>query len=135
MCLTCRALPAAFPPFQAADHTVLLSDSARSHARALSAVATALSVVLALAVWLGMNDRSWTSAVPVIAALAATAWPTRVVVAIAMVASAAVVVQGINGSGVLFGATVVLLMLALNNLQAAATQIRRNLRRQHSSPR
>lgn len=114
---------------------MLLTDSARSRAQALSILATALSTAVAVAAWLGMNDGSWSLGVPVIASAAAALRPTRVVVAIAMVVTAAVVVLGIDGSGVLFGASVVSLMLALNHLQSAATHVRRSTRRPSEASR
>ena len=104
-------------------------------ARSLSAVATALSVAVVLAVFFGMNDRNWMLIVPVLAGAASTIWPVRTVVAIAMLVTAAVVVLGRDGSGVLFGASVVALMLALNNLQAAATRIGRGQRAPQQSRR
>ncbi|HET9426421.1 MAG TPA: hypothetical protein VFO55_13710 [Gemmatimonadaceae bacterium] len=107
---------------------MLLTDTARSRARALSAIGAVLSVTLAVALWFGMNDHSWSLLVPVVATIAATVQPTRIVVAVAMLATTAIVVLGIDGSGVLFGASVGLLMLALNNLQAAATHVRPRVR-------
>lgn len=107
---------------------MLLSDTARSRARALSAIGAVLSVTLAVALWFGMDDRTWSLLVPVLATVAATVWPSRIVVAIAMLATTAIVVLGIDGSGVLFAASVGLLMLALNNLQSAATRVRTGIR-------
>jgi hypothetical protein len=104
---------------------VLISATSRARARWLSSIALGLAVMVAMAARFGLNDGGWSLLVPVVACAAATAWPTRIVVAIAMLASAAVVVLGLDGSGVLFAASVAGLMLALNNLQAAATQIRR----------
>ena len=98
-------------------------------------LATALSTAVAAAAWLGMNDGSWSLAVPVVDSAAAALRPTRVVVAIAMIVTAAVVVLGIDGSGVLFGASVVSLMLALNHLPSAATHVRRSTRRPSAASR
>ena len=90
----------------------------------MCAVAAGLSVAVALAAF-GLNDWSWPVGVPVVAAAVATVWPTRMVVAIAMLATAIIVVVGRDGAGVLFGASVAALMLALNHLQPAATPVRR----------
>jgi hypothetical protein len=108
---------------------MLLTDSARIRARSLSAIGAALSVLVASAAYFGMNDGGWTLLVPVVACTAAAMWPTRIVVGTAMLATAAVVVLGIENSGVLFGASAVTLMLALNSLQSAATRVRRPPRR------
>jgi hypothetical protein len=90
----------------------------------LSGAAAAFSVAVAAVVFFGIGEGDWLLLVPVVACAAAALWPTRLVVAVAMFATAAVVVLDINGSGVLFGASVTALMLALNNLQAAATRVR-----------
>jgi hypothetical protein len=78
-----------------------------------------------LAARIGLGDGTWDLIVPVVACVAAAVWPTRLVVATAMIATAVIVVMGLEGSGVLFGASVAALMLALNNLQSAATRVRR----------
>jgi hypothetical protein len=46
-----------------------------------------------------------------------------------MLITSAIVIVGMEDSGVLFGASAVSLMLALNNLQSAATKVRPGLRR------
>ena len=112
---------------------MLLSATARTRARVLSAVAAALSAAVAAMAYFGFNDGSWQLFLPIVAPLLATIWPTRIVVATAMVATAAVVVMGLNDSGVLFGASLAILMLALNSLQDAATRVRRGLRTSTSS--
>ena len=104
---------------------MLLSDTAASRARTLSAIAASLAVTVAAAAYFGMHDGGWSLLVPVLAAAAATLWPNRNVVATAMVITAAVVYLGFESTGVLFAATLAALMLALNNLQSAATQLRR----------
>lgn len=103
---------------------MLLTDTAKARARSLSAISAGLSVAIALMVTFGMNDGDWMLIVPVVASIAATAWPTRLVVAVAMTVTGAVVVLGMDGSGVLFGASAAILMLALNSLQSAATRVR-----------
>jgi hypothetical protein len=104
---------------------MLVSETARRRARSLSAIAAGLSTAVTLTAWFGLKDGGWLLIIPVIAGIAATIWSTRVVVAIAMLATAAIVVLELDGTGVLFAASVAALMLALNNLQSAATQIRR----------
>jgi hypothetical protein len=104
---------------------MLLTDTSKERARLLGGVATGLSAAVALAAYFGLNDGGLTLILPVIACAAATAWPTRIVVGTAMTATAAVVVLGLEDTGVLFGASVAALMLSLNNLQSAATRIRR----------
>ena len=108
---------------------MLLSETAKTRARSLSAVAAALSAAVAAMAYFGFDDGSWQLVVPIVFPLAATIWPTRIVVGAAMTATAAVVVMGLDGSGVLFGATLAILMLALNSLQTAATRVRRSFRR------
>lgn len=104
---------------------MLFADTATRRARSLSAIAAGLSAVVAGAVYFGMHDGGWLLIVPVLAATAATIWTNRNVVATAMVATAAIVFLGLDSTGVLFGASLAALMLALNNLQSAATQLRR----------
>lgn len=108
---------------------MLLSDSARVRAQSLSAIAAGLSILLAAAVYFGLREGGWPLLIPIVVSIAATVWPTRLVVAIAMLATAAIVILGTEGYGILFGASAVALMLALNNLQSAATQLRRSPRR------
>jgi hypothetical protein len=102
-----------------------LSNTAKDRARSMSAVAAGLSIAVALLARFGFGDPSWMVVVPILASVAAIAMPTRLVVAIAMIATAAALVIELDDSGPLFGATLVALMLALNHLQDAATQIRR----------
>jgi hypothetical protein len=102
-----------------------ISDTARVRARSLSAIAAGLSAVIALAAWFGLNERGWELVLPVLASVVAAIWPTRIIVATSMIATAAIVVLGLESAGVLFGASVAALMLALNNLQEAATRVRR----------
>jgi hypothetical protein len=104
---------------------MLLTETAKLRAKALSGVAMGLAATVALVARFGLNDGGWMLIVPVIAAGAATIWPTRIVVALAMVVTATVVVLGLDNTGVLFGASVAALMLALNHLQSAATTVRR----------
>lgn len=104
---------------------MLLSDTARERARMLSAVAAGLAALVASAAWFGMDDHDWILIVPVLASVAAAVRPTRLIVATALLVTATVLVLGLEGSGVLFGATTAALMLALNNLQSAATRVRR----------
>jgi hypothetical protein len=104
---------------------MLLSETARTRARSLSGIAAALALAVAAAARFLTNDGTWELILPVLACLAATIWPTRLVVAVAMIATAAVVVMGLENTGVLFGASVTALMLALNNLQSAATRVRK----------
>lgn len=104
---------------------MLLSETSKARARALSAVAAGMSVAIALTAYFGLNDGGWTLLPPVVAAIAATAWPTRTVVATALLATAAVVVMGLDDTGVLFGGSAAALMLALNHLQDAATRLKR----------
>jgi hypothetical protein len=106
-----------------------LTDTARTRARSLCAVAAGVSALVAALAYFGFDDGSWQLVLPIAASLFATIWPTRIVVATAMIATAAVVVMGMDDSGVLFGATVAILMLALNSLQEAATRVRKSLRR------
>jgi hypothetical protein len=108
---------------------MLLTETARTRARSLSAVAAGLSAAVAAIAYFGFNDGSWQLVLPIVASVAAAIWPTRIIVATAMTATAAVVVMGMDDSGVLFGATVAILMLALNSLQEAATRVRRNFRK------
>jgi hypothetical protein len=108
---------------------MLLSETAKTRARSLSAVAAGLSAAVAAVAYFGFDDGSWQLVLPIVASIASTIWPTRLVVATAMTATAAVVVMGMDDSGVLFGATVAILMLALNSLQTAATRVRKNFRR------
>ena len=103
---------------------MLLSDAARSRARALSAIAAALSVIVTVLAFFILDDHNWMIFIPAVASIAAAVWPTRVVVAVAMLVVAAIVALGLDGTGVLFGGSVVALMLALNNLQSAATRVR-----------
>ena len=104
---------------------MLISHTAKTRARSLSAIAAGLSTAVAVAAYFGLNDGGWTLLVPVLAGAAATIWTNRNVVAVSMVATAAIVFMGLESTGVLFGASLASLMLALNNLQAAATQLRR----------
>jgi hypothetical protein len=104
---------------------MLISETARSRARSLSAIAAGLSTAVALAAFFALNDGSWLLLAPVVAAVAATIWTNRIAVASAMIITAAIVVLELDGTGVLFGASLAALMLALNNLQSAATRIRR----------
>src|SRR4051812_43608186 len=101
----------------------LLSDTTKTRARSLSAISFGLAAACALAVYFGMNDHDTTVAVPVLASVAAMLWPNRIVVTVAMLATAAVVVLGFDDTGALFGASVAVLMLALNTLQATATRV------------
>jgi hypothetical protein len=107
---------------------MLISENARARARSLSAIGAAIALAMALAAYFGLGDKHWTLIVPVLACAAAAAWPTRIVVTIGMLATAAVVALGLDGSGVLFGGSAVTLMLALNNLQSAATHVGRRSR-------
>ena len=104
---------------------MLLVNTAQARARSLSAVAAGLSTAVSLSVYFGLNEGGWSLLVPVLAGAAATVWPNRNVVATAMVATGAVVFLGLESTGVLFGASLAALMLALNNLQSAATRVRR----------
>jgi len=105
--------------------TESINSDARYRARAMSIVAASLAVVVALAAQLGLNDGGWTLIVPILAAAAAARWPTANIVAVAMVATAGVVLMGLDNSNILFASSLAALMLALNHLQSAATQIRR----------
>ena len=107
----------------------LLSDTTRTRARSLSAVSAGLSAAVCLAVYFGIGDHDSTLILPVLASMVAVLWPTRLVVTIAMLVTAAIFVLGFEDSGGLFGASVAVLMLALNTLQATATRIRRRPRR------
>jgi len=108
---------------------MLISENAAARARTLSAVAAGLSGVVGFTLYFVLHDGGWMVFLPVIAAAAATMWPTRVVVGIAMLVTSAILVIAIEGSGVLFGASAAVLMLALNSLQTAATQVREIMRR------
>ena len=103
---------------------MLISETASRRARSLSAIGAALSAAIAVTLYFGLHDGGWMVFVPLVVATAATIWPTRVVVAIAMIVTSVIVVLGVQESGILFGATAALLMLALNSLQTAATQVR-----------
>jgi hypothetical protein len=107
----------------------LLTDTTKTRARSLSAVSAGLSAAVFLAVYIGMGDHDSTLILPVLASMVATLWPNRIAVAIAMIVTAGVFVAGFEDSGVLFGASLAVLMLALNTLQATATRIRRRPRR------
>jgi hypothetical protein len=107
---------------------MLLTDSAKARARSLSAIAAGLAVAVAGLAWFGFDDGGWLLLVPVLATVAATIWPTRIVVGAAMIITAIIVVLGMDGSGVLFGASDAALMLAINSLQSAATRVRRRAR-------
>ena len=108
---------------------MLISETAATRARSLSAVAAGLSGVIAFTLYFALHDGGWMVFLPVVVSAAATIWPTRAVVGIAMLVTSAIVVIGIEGSGVLFGASAAVLMLALNSLQTAATQVREIVRR------
>lgn len=108
---------------------MLISETARTRARSLSAISLALSSAIAVTLYFLLHDGGLLVFVPVIASAAATMWPTRVVVGAAMVVTSLIVIMGIQGSGVLFGASAAVLMLALNSLQTAATQVREIVRR------
>jgi hypothetical protein len=107
----------------------LLTDTTKTRARSLSGVSAGLSAAIFLAVYFGIGDHDTTLILPVLASMVAVLWPTRIVVGVAMLVTAAVFVLGFEDSGVLFGASVAMLMLALNTLQATATRIRRRPRR------
>lgn len=108
---------------------MLLSETARRRARILCAIGAGLAIFVASLAWFGFDDGSWTLVVPVVVTIVAAIWPTRLVVAGAMLITSAVVIVGMEDSGVLFGASAVALMLALNNLQSAATKVRPGFRR------
>jgi hypothetical protein len=91
----------------------------------LCIVAASLAVTVAAAARFGLDDNSWLLVIPVLASIAAAVLPTRLVVGMAMLVTAATLVLELDDSGPLFGATLVSLILALNHLQGAATQIRR----------
>jgi hypothetical protein len=104
---------------------MLLQESSKARARMLCAVAAVLAIVVAAAARFGLNEGSWLLLVPVVASIGAVVMPTRAGVAIALIATAAVVAMDFDENGLLFIATLVTQMLALNNLQEAATRIRR----------
>src|SRR4051812_14527826 len=104
---------------------MLLQDSAKARARTLSAIAAVLAIAVAAAARFGLNEGGWLLLIPVIASIGAVVMPTRAGVAIALIATAAVVGMDFEETGLLFIATLVTQMLALNNLQEAATRIRR----------
>src|SRR3954451_16928271 len=104
---------------------MLLQESSKARARTLSIVAAALAILVAAVARFGLNEGGWMLLIPVVASIGAIGVPTRVAVAISMVATAAVVAVDLDETGVLFIATLVAQMLALNNLQEAATRVRR----------
>ena len=81
--------------------------------RLLGGLAFALATLVALAVRVGLDDGGWPLFVPALAAVGVIGWPSRSLVILAIVATAAIMILGLMTVGILYGFALAPLILAL----------------------
>jgi hypothetical protein len=90
--------------------------------RRLGGVAFALATFVALAVRIGLNDGGWPLFVPALGAAGLVVWPSRPMVIVAIVATAAILILGLMSVGILYGFALVPLIFALAAFRTDADQ-------------
>lgn len=92
---------------------VALSHTNVQRVRLLGGLAFALATLIALAVRTGLNDGGWPLFVPSLGAAGVIVWPSRPMVIVAIIATAAILILGLMTVGILYGFALVPLIFAL----------------------
>ena len=92
---------------------VALSHTRVQRVRLLGGLAFALATLVALAVRIGLNDGGWPLFVPAVGAAGVIVVPSRAMVIVAIVATAAILILGLMTVGILYGFALAPLILAL----------------------
>ena len=99
-----------------------LSHANMRRVRFLGGLAFATAMLIALAVRIGLNDGGWPLFVPAVGAAGVIFWPTRRMVLVAIVATAAILILGLMTVGILYGFALAPLIFALAAFRTDAEQ-------------
>ena len=101
---------------------VALSQTKVQRVRLLGGLAFAIAISIALVVRIGLNDGGWPLFIPALGAAGVVVWPSRPMVIVAIVVTAAILVLGLMTVGILYGFVLTPLILALAAFRVDANQ-------------
>ena len=90
--------------------------------RLLGGLAFAIAISIALLVRIGLNDGGWPLFIPALGAAGVVVWPSRPMVIVAIVVTAAILVLGLMTLGILYGFALTPLIFALAAFRPDADQ-------------
>lgn len=92
---------------------VALSQTKVQRVRLLGGLAFAIATSIALVVRIGLNDGGWPLFIATLGAAGVVVWPSRPMVIVAIVVTAAMLVLGLMTVGILYGLALTPLIFAL----------------------